>query len=99
MGHVQPRYPSFLQNDAGVRRQHIHPRQREGEWHFVKIHFTPTLGVHSFVWDEALKMAGQDPDFHRKDLYKAISMSVFPTWKFGIQTMKESLADDFDFDP
>lgn len=43
-------------------------------------------------------MAGQDPDFHCKDLYEAISMSVFPTWKFSIQTMKESLADDFDFE-
>ena len=58
----------------------------KGERHFVKFHFTPTLGVHSFVWDEALKLVGQEPDFHRKDLYKAISMGVFPTWKFGIQT-------------
>lgn len=32
-----------------------------GERHFVKFHFTPELGVHSFVWDEALKLAGQDP--------------------------------------
>ena len=71
----------------------------KSERHFVKFHFTPSLGVHSFVWDEALKLAGQDPDFHRKDLYEAISMGVFPTWKFGIQTIKESQADDFDFDP
>ena len=70
----------------------------KGERHFVKFHFTPTLGVHSFVWDEALKLAGQDPDFHRKDLYEAISMGVFPTWKFGIQTLKESQQDDFEFD-
>ena len=40
----------------------------KGERHFVKFHFTPTLGVHSFVWDEALKLAGQDPDFHREVL-------------------------------
>ena len=45
-----------------------------------------------------MKLAGQDPDFHRKDLYEAISMGVFPTWKFGIQTLKESQQDDFDFD-
>ncbi|CAD6565382.1 MAG: hypothetical protein ASARMPRED_006566 [Alectoria sarmentosa] len=44
-----------------------------GERLFVKLHFTPTLGVHSFVWDEALKLAGQDPEFHRKNLRKAIS--------------------------
>ena len=32
-----------------------------GERHFVKFHFIPELGVYSFVWDEALKIAGQDP--------------------------------------
>ena len=47
---------------------------------FVKFHWTPELGVHSLVWDEAPKLAGQGPDFHRKDLYTAIDMSVFPTW-------------------
>ncbi|RFU34980.1 hypothetical protein B7463_g1427, partial [Scytalidium lignicola] len=70
----------------------------KGVRHFVKFHFTPTLGVHSLVWDEALKICGQDPDFHRKDLYTAINMGVFPTWKFGIQVCPESRQDDFDFD-
>ena len=69
-----------------------------GELHFVKFHFTPELGVHSLVWDEALKIAGQDPDFHRKDLMEAIEAGVFPKWKFGIQTIPESRQDDFDFD-
>ncbi|KAI9733207.1 MAG: catalase A [Claussenomyces sp. TS43310] len=70
----------------------------QGVRSFVKFHFTPTLGVHSLVWDEALKLAGQDPDFHRKDLYTAIEKGVFPTWKFGIQICTEDRADDFDFD-
>ncbi|PMD47036.1 catalase-domain-containing protein [Hyaloscypha variabilis F] len=69
-----------------------------GERNFVKFHFTPTLGVHSLVWDEALKLAGQDPDFHRKDLYTAIDMGVYPVWKFGIQVCPESRQDEFDFD-
>jgi len=33
----------------------------KGERHFVKFHYIPELGVHSLVWDEALKLAGQDP--------------------------------------
>ncbi|CAM1505032.1 Fc.00g106690.m01.CDS01 [Cosmosporella sp. VM-42] len=70
----------------------------KGERHFVKFHFTPELGVHSLVWDEALKIAGQDPDFHRKDLMEAIDNGVFPKWKFGIQTIPESQENDFDFD-
>lgn len=69
-----------------------------GERSFVKFHFTPTLGVHSLVWDEALKISGQDPDFHRKDLYTAIDKGKFPTWKFGIQICPESRQDEFDFD-
>ncbi|KAI0200752.1 catalase [Astrocystis sublimbata] len=71
---------------------------KKGEHHFVKFHFTPELGVHSFVWDEALKLAGQDPDFHRKDLWEAIENGAFPKWKFGIQTIPESNEHDFDFD-
>jgi catalase len=70
----------------------------EGVRHFAKFHFTPTLGVHSLVWDEALKLAGQDPDFHRKDLYTAIDMGVYPKWNFGIQVCPESRQDEFDFD-
>jgi catalase len=71
---------------------------KEGVSHFVKFHFTPTLGVHSLMWDEALKICGQDPDFHRKDLWEAIESGAFPTWKFGIQVISESRQDDFEFD-
>ncbi|KAK2067266.1 hypothetical protein P8C59_001022 [Phyllachora maydis] len=71
---------------------------REGKCHFVKFHWTPTLGVHSLVWDEALKLAGQDPDFHRKDLYEAIENKAYPKWKFGIQTIPDEDEHKFDFD-
>ncbi|KAJ6044676.1 uncharacterized protein N7446_002870 [Penicillium canescens] len=72
---------------------------KEGKRHLVKFHFTPELGVHSLVWDEALKIAGQDPDFHRKDLMDAIDAGQFPRWKFGLQLIPEEKADDFEFDP
>ncbi|KAF8474236.1 catalase-like domain-containing protein [Kalaharituber pfeilii] len=70
----------------------------KGERHFVKFTFAPELGVHSLVWDEALKLAGQDPDFHRKDLYEAIEAGSFPKWKFGIQVLPEGREHEFDFD-
>lgn len=70
----------------------------QGERHFVKFHFTPKLGVHSLVWDEALKLAGQDPDFHRKDLYEAINNKAYAKWKFGIQCIPDKDQDKFDFD-
>jgi catalase len=69
-----------------------------GERHFVKFHFIPELGVHSLVWDEALKIGGQDPDFHRKDLNEAIENGAYPKWKFAIQTIPQSKEHNFDFD-
>jgi catalase len=35
---------------------------------FCKFHWKPLLGTHSLVWDEAVKIAGADADFHRRDL-------------------------------
>ncbi|KAF8446207.1 catalase-like domain-containing protein [Boletus edulis BED1] len=69
-----------------------------GERHFVKFHFIPELGVHSLLWDEALKISGQDPDFHRKDLNEAIENGAYPRWRFAIQTIPEDREHDFDFD-
>ncbi|RHZ73355.1 hypothetical protein CDV55_108329 [Aspergillus turcosus] len=71
---------------------------KEGKRHFVKFHWIPHLGVHSLVWDEALKLAGQDPDFHRKDLMEAIENKAYPKWDFAIQVIPEEKQDDFEFD-
>ncbi|KAF2766187.1 CAT2 catalase [Teratosphaeria nubilosa] len=71
---------------------------KQGQSFLVKFHFTPHLGVHSFVWDEALKLAGQDPDFHRKDLWEAIESGAYPKWDFGVQVIPEEDADKFEFD-
>ena len=70
----------------------------KGEKTFVKFIWTPELGVHSLVWDEALKLAGQDPDFHRKDLWEAIENGAYAKWKFGFQAIKAGEQDNFDFD-
>lgn len=71
---------------------------KAGKRHFVKFHWIPKLGVHSLVWDEAQKLAGQDPDFHRKDLMEAIDNKAFPKWEFAIQVIPDEKEHDFDFD-
>ncbi|KAJ5669359.1 spore-specific catalase CatA [Penicillium macrosclerotiorum] len=71
---------------------------KAGKRHFVKFHWIPHLGVHSLVWDESLKIAGQDPDFHRKDLMEAINNKIYPKWDFAIQVIPEEQQDAFDFD-
>ncbi|WP_118975930.1 catalase [Taibaiella koreensis] len=69
-----------------------------GESHFVKFHWKPLLGVHSVAWDEAQKLSGKDPDFHRRDLWDAIEHGAFPEWELGIQVVAEADEHKFDFD-
>lgn len=70
----------------------------QGASHFVKFHWKPLLGAHSLVWDEAQKIAGKDPDFHRRSLYEAIDQGNFPEWELGMQIISESEASTYDFD-
>jgi catalase len=70
----------------------------EGKSTFVKFHWRPTIGSASVVWDEAVKINGADPDFHRRDLYEAIAKGAFPEWEFCIQAFNQAQADNFDFD-
>eukprot|EP00053_Salpingoeca_punica_P016585 m.157187 g.157187 ORF g.157187 m.157187 type:complete len:755 (-) comp17002_c0_seq2:2496-4760(-) len=65
---------------------------------FVKFHWLPAAGTHSVVWDEAVKISGADPDFHRRDLWEAIETGAFPQWDLAIQTVTEEQAEAFDFD-
>ncbi|QDE39707.1 catalase [Luteibacter pinisoli] len=65
---------------------------------FVKFHWRPKLGLQSTVWDEAVKLAGADPDFHRRDLFEAITAGNFPEWELGVQLFTEDEAARFPFD-
>lgn len=71
---------------------------KEGEARFIRLHWKPKLGVHSLVWDEAQKINGKDPDFHRRDLYDAIKMGNFPEYELGVQMIEEKDEFAFDFD-
>jgi catalase len=70
----------------------------EGESHFVKFHWKPRQGTHSLVWDEAVKIAGADADFHRRDLWEAIEAGEYPEWELGLQIFTEAQAEAFSFD-
>jgi catalase len=69
-----------------------------GESRFVKFHWTPLQGTHSLVWDEAVKISGADPDFHRRDLWEAIESGNFPEWELSLQIFTEEQAASFSFD-
>ena len=65
---------------------------------FVKFHWKPKLGMQSVVWNEAVKINGADPDFHRRDLWNAIQSGAFPEWELRVQLFDQAFADAFDFD-
>jgi len=70
----------------------------QNESHFVKFHWKPKLGTHAVVWDEAQKISGTDPDFHRRDLWEAIEMGNYPEWELGVQIVPEADEHKFEFD-
>lgn len=70
----------------------------EGQATLVKFHWRPKLGAQSTCWDEAVKIAGADPDYHRRDLYEAIDQGDFPEWEFGVQLFTQEQADALPFD-
>ena len=69
-----------------------------GRSRFVKFHWKPKLGVHGVLWDEAQKISGKDPDFHRRDLWEAIENGAYPEWELGLQIVEEKDEHKFDFD-
>ncbi|MGL3821903.1 catalase [Sphingopyxis sp. R3-92] len=70
----------------------------KGKSTFVKFHWKPKQGLQSVVWNEAVKINGADPDFHRRDLWDAINSGDFPEWELGVQLFDDRFADAFEFD-
>jgi catalase len=70
----------------------------KGKSTFVRFHWKPKLGLQSVLWNEAVKINGADPDFHRRDLWNAIKSGDFPEWELCLQTFDDDFAASFDFD-
>lgn len=70
----------------------------QGESRLVKFHWNPILGTHSQVWNEAVKVSGADPDYHRRDLWEAIDAGHGPQWELGVQVFTDDQAEGFSFD-
>ena len=70
----------------------------KGQSTYVKFHWKPKLGMQSVLWNEALKINGADPDFHRRDMWNAINNQQFPEWELGLQLFDDQFAEEFEFD-
>jgi catalase len=69
-----------------------------GKSTFVKFHWKPNEGLQSVVWNEAVKINGADPDFHRRDLWEAIRNKDYPEWELGVQLIDDAFLKKFPFD-
>jgi len=70
----------------------------DGNSTFVKFHWKPRQGLQSVLWNEAVKINGADPDFHRRDMWSAIQAGDYPEWDLGVQLFDAEFADRFAFD-
>ena len=68
----------------------------DGSTSLVKFHWKPVAGVHSLVWEEAQKLGGIDPDFHRRDLHERIATGNFPQYELGVQVMPDTEDQTFE---
>jgi catalase len=55
-------------------------------------------GMQSLIWEEAVKIGGADPEYHRRDLWDAIDSGDYPEWELAVQLFDEDFAKRFDFD-
>ncbi|OLN97435.1 Catalase 1 [Colletotrichum chlorophyti] len=67
----------------------------DGSFYYVKIHVKSNQGVKSFTQDEAVKLAGENPDYHTADLFEAIDKGDFPSWNVYLQVMEPKDAETY----
>ncbi len=90
-----PRSPRFMEG-FGIHTFRL--VNAAGEGRLAKFHWKPVLGVQSTTWDEAVKIAGADPDYHRRDLHETIERGAFPQWDLGLQIFDEAWAAEQPYD-
>lgn len=100
---------AYLHSDRGIPRTVRHMNgygshtfkwiNADGEAVWIKYHFIAEQGVENMQPDEAERLAGEDPDFHTRDLYEEIEKGNHPAWKLYVQVMPLEDAETYQFDP
>jgi catalase len=71
----------------------------KGERFWVKWHLKTMQGIKCLTQAEATRLAGEDPDYHRRDLHAAIEKGDYPKWRVMLQVMPEKDADTYAIHP
>jgi catalase len=74
---------------------------KNGEFVYIKYHFIAEHGQKQFTADEATILSGEDPDYSKRDLWKAIEAGEQIKWTAHVQIMQPNEADatKLGFDP
>jgi catalase len=70
-----------------------------GEKFWVKYHFKTDQGIEFLTQADADNLAGEDTDFHIRDLSAAITAGDHPSWTLYVQVMPYTDAADYRFNP
>ncbi|MGW1378109.1 catalase [Streptomyces sp. NPDC002446] len=100
---------TWLMGDRGIPRTYRHMNgygshtymwiNDSGQRFWVKYHFKTDQGIDFLTQEEADRLAGTDPDVHRRDLYEAIEGGNHPSWTLYVQVMPFEDAADYRFNP
>ncbi len=100
---------TWLMGDRGIPRTWRHMNgytshtymwiNADGERSWVKYHFKTDQGIEFLTQDEADRMAGEDADYHRRDLFESIDAGDHPSWTLKVQIMPFEDARDYRFNP
>ncbi len=100
---------TILMSDRGIPRTWRHQHgfsshtyswmNAAGERFWVKYHFKTEQGIENLTDDEAAEIAGDDADFHRRDLSDAIAAGDAPEWRLEVQVMPFEEAAHYRFNP
>ena len=66
---------------------------------WVKYHFVTDQGIEFLTQEEGDQLAGEDGDYHQRDLYNAIEGGDFPSWTLKMQIMPFEEAKTYRFNP
>ncbi|HEY1616022.1 MAG TPA: catalase [Streptosporangiaceae bacterium] len=100
---------SWLMGDRGIPRSWRHMNgysshtylwiNAAGQKFWVKYHFKTDQGIEFLTQEDADQIAGQDGDYHQRDLYQAIERGDLPSWTLKMQIMPFEDAKTYRFNP
>jgi catalase len=71
----------------------------DGEIFWVKYHFKTDQGIDYLTQEDADRIAGEDGDYHQRDLFNAIDNGEYPSWTLKAQIMPFEDAKTYRLNP